>query len=567
MFDDEKELNSQDNDRQEEIDNTTPKNTATSDNSNNNEENFISDEKQESAHSEGYYQSGANHGSQNSYYDGSENNGNTQQTSGGGTYYSQNDGYNGNGGYNNSYENGTGYRQGEKGFQSQNSYYNSGNNYYNNNNNNNKDKGKKTAAIVSAIVVSVAVIMAGICMIISSLKENADKTFEQIGKENTKSETKEYPTIGSTVTDRDDDADTSAGGVIITDVSNVVDDVMPSIVAITSTTIVESQNFDSYWPFGRYGDNYGQKEQEEVGAGSGIIVKQTDTELLIVTNNHVVSGADSLSIQFVNGTSINGLTKSTDEDADIAIVSIALSDIDNDTLKSIKIATLGSSDELKVGEGVVAIGNALGYGQSVTTGVISAKEREISVDDKTMTVLQTDAAINGGNSGGALINGKGEVIGINVAKYSSSSYSGIASVEGMGFAIPISQATDIINNLMTKQTRNKVDEKEKGALGIQGVDVDSTVSAMYSLPQGIYIKEVIKGGAAEKAGLRATDVITKFDGQSLSSMAGLQEKLAYYKAGETVTITVQRNANGVYSETEVEITLSASSILQQETTK
>lgn len=461
------------------------------------------------------------------------------------------------------YSRNNGYESDDAG--SQNSYYSSNNNYYGSNNKNGKNGGKKTAAIITAIAVSAVVIVAGVYMVTSSLKSDADKTFDSLGKENTTNKTaeNEYPTIGSTVTDRESSND-SEKGVVITDVSNVVDDVMPSIVAITSTTIVESNDMNNYWPFGGYNNN---QEQEEVGAGSGIIVKQTDTELLIVTNNHVVSGADSLSIQFVNGTSINGLTKSTDEEADIAIVSIALSDIDSDTLNSIKIATLGSSDDLSVGEGVVAIGNALGYGQSVTTGVISAKEREINVDDKAMTVLQTDAAINGGNSGGALINSNGEVIGINVAKYSSSSYSGAASVEGMGFAIPISQATDIINNLMTKQTRSKVEDSEKGALGIQGVDVDSTTATMYSIPQGIYIKEVISGGAAEKAGLRATDVITKFDGQSLSSMTGLQEKLEYYKAGETVTLTIQRNSDGGYSETEVEITLSSSSILNEQETK
>lgn len=572
MFDDEKELNSQSDNVEESATGAFQSDTEQAENINSNEEtaNFdlnqeginenqedinISqesvdfnqenintsqesvDSNQENNQTGSYYQSGS--------YNSSQGNGNySQQVNNEGTYYNQSNGYTGN----------------------QGSYYNSNNSYYNNSNNN-KDN-KKTVAIISAVVVSVIVIIAGVYMVTSSLVKNADETFDKLGKENTTDKTveKEYPTIGSTVTDREDDENSSVGGVIITDVSDVVEDVMPSIVAITSTTIVESQDMSNYWPFGGYGEDFGQ-EEEQVGAGSGIVVKQTDSELLIVTNNHVVSGADSLSIQFVNGTSIKGVTKSTDEEADIAIVSIALSDIDSDTLGSIKIATLGSSDALGVGDGVVAIGNALGYGQSVTTGVISAKEREIQVDNQTMVVLQTDAAINGGNSGGALINSKGEVIGINVAKYSSSSYSGAASVEGMGFAIPISQATDIINNLMTKETRNKVEESKRGALGIQGVDVDATVSAMYSLPQGIYIKEVIEGGAAEKAGLRATDVITKFDGQSVSSMASLQDKLQYYKAGEKVIVTIQRNAGGVYDETEVEITLSSSSILEEQETK
>lgn len=450
---------------------------------------------------------------------------------------------------------------------------NSGNyyDYYsaNQNNSNKPKKNNKSVAIVASIAVAAVVLIGGVALVTDNVLKNAAKEFNNVGENATEKDDRvEYPTIGSTVSKDDSNASTAKpGSVVITDVSDVVANVMPSIVSITSTTIVESNNYESLWPFyGGYGDN-GQGYEEQVGAGSGIVVKQTDTELLIVTNNHVVSGADSLSIQFVNGTSIEGVTKSTDETADIAIVSIKLSDIDSDTMSSIKIATLGSSDDTMVGEGVVAIGNALGYGQSVTTGVISAKEREISVDNQKMIVLQTDAAINGGNSGGALLNAEGEVIGINVAKYSSSSYSGSASVEGMGFAIPISQATDIINSLMNRETREKVDEEDKGVLGIVGVAVDSTATEIYSLPQGVYIREVVKGGAAEKAGLRATDVITAFDGQSISSMESLQEKLQYYSAGEKVEVTIMRNTEGGYKEMEAELTLSPSNVLDETPTK
>lgn len=453
--------------------------------------------------------------------------------------------------------------------------HNNGNyyDYYsaNQGNSNNPKKNNKSVVLVASIAVAAAVLIGGVALITDNVLKNAEKEFDNVGENAVeKNEKVEYPTIGSTVSDNDTDSDSSSaslGGVVITDVSDVVSNVMPSIVSITSTTIVESNNYESLWPFyGGYGES-DQGYEEQVGAGSGIVVKQTDTELLIVTNNHVIAGADSLSIQFVNGTSIEGVTKSTDEAADIAIVSIKLSEIDSDTMSAIKIATLGSSDDTMVGEGVVAIGNALGYGQSVTTGVISAKEREINVDNQTMVVLQTDAAINGGNSGGALLNAKGEVIGINVAKYSSSSYSGSASVEGMGFAIPISQATDIINNLMNRETREKVDEENKGVLGIVGVAVDSSATEIYSLPQGVYIREVVEGGAAEKSGLRATDVITAFDGQSISSMESLQEKLEYYSAGEKVEVTVMRNTDGGYREMTVELTLSPAKVLDEAQTE
>lgn len=332
----------------------------------------------------------------------------------------------------------------------------------------------------------------------------------------------------------------SASSTIVTDVSAVVEEVMPSIVAITSTQIVDPGY--SFW-FSR-GETY-----EQQGAGSGIIVGKSDTELLIVTNNHVVADSDSLSVQFINKTSIDAYIKGTNSKNDLAVISIPLDKIDADTMNSIKIANLGNSDELKVGEGAIAIGNALGYGQSVTTGVISALDREVTVENNTLTLLQTDTAINPGNSGGALINIKGEVIGINAAKYSSD------SVEGMGFAIPISSAKEIISNLMSKQTRMKVDEEERGYLGIDATDVDDMTSRRYGIPQGVYVYSTSENGAAERAGLDKGYVITALDGEEVLSVSELEELLEYYAKGEKVTLTVQIPEGNSYREDQVEVTL------------
>ena len=432
--------------------------------------------------------------------------------------------------------------------------YNSSQNQSPGNTPNKKKKSKKVPTIIAVCVVVIALFGTGIYALTKKIDSIIDQTYsESIGDSSSEEDdTTEYTTIESTDTSNSSTS-TSSEGVVITDVSDVVDEVMPSIVAITSTTYVESNDYYS-WIYGSDSSYY-----EETGAGSGIIIEETDTELLIVTNNHVVEGADSLSIQFINDVSIEGYVKGTDADTDLAIVSVPLSDIDSDTLSQIKKATLGNSDDVEVGDGVIAIGNALGYGQSVTTGVISAKDREITIDDCTITVLQTDAAINGGNSGGALLNSAGEVIGINCAKYSSSSYSGSASIEGMGFAIPISSATDTINELMNRETRTLVDEADRGTIGIYGYDVSEEDEVYYSIPQGVYITEVIEGGAAEAAGLAATDVITGFDGQTVTTMEGLKSLLEYYKAGETVTITVQYRDGREYVEKDVEITLGSSS--------
>lgn len=329
-------------------------------------------------------------------------------------------------------------------------------------------------------------------------------------------------------------------------VSQVAEAVMPSVVAITSTSIVQQ----STNPFFGYGGSY-----QVQGAGSGIIVGKNDTELLIVTNNHVIEGATSLSVQFTNDVSIDrAYVKGTSADNDIAVVAIPLESIDDKTIGYIKIATLGDSDKMKVGEGVIAIGNALGYGQSLTVGYISAKDRDITIDKNTLTVIQTDAAINGGNSGGALLNMNGEVIGINVAKSSSSS-SSEASVEGMGYAIPISHAKDIIENLSNKETRYPVAEDEKGYMGIKIVTSDSSSSDYYNIPEGAYIREVTKGGPADKAGLASGDVIVAIEGDDISTSEELIDIIGTYKAGETVTITVMMRQGRSYEEKDVQVTL------------
>ncbi len=506
--------------------------------------------------SNSYNNAGNNNSQSNSYNNAGNDNSQSNAYNNAGNVYTGNNTGN-NGGYNNSQNDYT-------------PYYKSAVPQGNPNNNPNKSSNTKgVVAIVIGVVAGVLILVGGLIVVSqSALNEYRNKSF--VSENETKKEKKEYKKIEDTKT-TDSNAQASDGKVLITDVSDVVDEVMPSIVAITSTTIVESSGSSiEDWLYGMYGygSNNDQKQQyEQVGAGSGIIVKQNDDELLIVTNNHVVQGADKLSIQFVNGKSIEAVTKSTDENADIAIVSVPLEDIDSETMDAIKIAQLGDSDALKVGDGVIAIGNALGYGQSVTTGVISARDREIQVDDRKMVVLQTDAAINGGNSGGALLDSTGKVIGINVAKYSSSEYSGSASIEGMGFAIPISQATDIMENLMSRQTRTKVDEKERGVLGIEGLDVQKETAESYGIPVGIYVKNVISGGGAAKAGMKEKDIIVEIDGMTVESMESLQEKLLYYKAGEEVVVKVKRIEGAEYVDKELKVTLSKSSLISKDSDK
>lgn len=489
--------------------------------------------------------------SNNSYYNNAENNGSNN-------YYNSSENNGSNNYYNNSDNNTNGY------------YNNTGND----NQNPNKKKNNKTPVIITAVVVCVVILVAALAATISvTFKSLNSDDIQNLTSNDSKQneETANYEDIGSTsVTDN---SSGTSGGITVTDVSGIVDATMPSIVAITSTTVLENSNdyYDQFWDYyfgGRgNGDNgKGSQTYEEVAAGSGIIVDQTDTELLIVTNNHVIEGADSLAIQFYgqgDDESVTGYIKGTDSSADVAVVAVKLQDIPSDILNNIKKATLGDSDSVKVGEGVIAIGNALGYGQSVTTGIISAKDREAVIEDITMTLLQTDAAINGGNSGGALINANGEVIGINVAKYSSSGDSTSASVEGMGFAIPISSVKDIISNLETKATKEKVDEAEQGYLGITGFDVSSDDSQQYAIPEGVYVYSVAENGPAAKAGIEASDVITKFDGQSVATMDALQSLMEYYKAGEKIQVTIAYRDGKEYKEKEVTVTLGDSSVTEE----
>lgn len=333
-------------------------------------------------------------------------------------------------------------------------------------------------------------------------------------------------------------------------VSDIVKLVMPSVVAITNTSVVNS----SYNPF------YGGGQYQVQGAGSGIIVSKTEEEILIVTNNHVVEDSVKLSVTFVNDKVIEeAYVKGTSSKYDLAIVGIKLKDMDSETLSAIKIATLGNSDDLEVGDGVVAIGNALGYGQSVTVGYISAKNRTITIEGNDMVVIQTDAAINGGNSGGALINMKGEVIGINVAKSSSSSSSS-SSVEGMGYAIPITGATDIINKLMNLENKVQYSEAERGYLGVTTITVDSTTASSYNIPIGAYVRSVAEGSPAEEAGITTGSVILKINGYAISSADELVNELAYFKPGDEIVFTVSLPEGREYVEKEIKVILGNKSI-------
>ena len=342
------------------------------------------------------------------------------------------------------------------------------------------------------------------------------------------------------------------------DVSEIASEALPSIVSITTKSVQEVQNY--FGMYGMYGYAPQQQEQEVEGSGSGIIVGKNDDELLIATNYHVVEGADTLSVAFTDGNAVEASVKGFDEERDLAVVSVSLDDVKDDTMDAISIAKIGSSDDLKVGEQVIAIGNALGYGQSVTTGIVSAKNRRMDSDNNTVTdgsddssdgvnLIQTDAAINPGNSGGALLNMEGEVVGINSAKLAST------EVEGMGYAIAISDVTDILQNLMNETSRDKLDDSEHGVLGIEGSSVSSEAVQMYGIPAGVFVKKVTEGGAADKAGLKANSVITEFNGKTVSSINQLIEYLSYYEPDEEVELTVQVPHGTSYKEETVKVTL------------
>ena len=335
---------------------------------------------------------------------------------------------------------------------------------------------------------------------------------------------------------------TSSSSTGTSDIATIAKNAMPSIVSITNMSIQEVQSF-----FG------GTQQQESTSVGSGIIIGQTDSELLILTNNHVVEGNEKLTVSFVDNESVEANVKGTDSTKDLAVVAVKISDVKDSTMDEIAVATMGDSSKLEVGEQVIAIGNALGYGQSVTSGIVSATERTLDGYEGG-TLIQTDAAINPGNSGGALLNSNGEVIGINTAKVATD------SVEGMGYAIPISDASDTIQNLMNQETKTKVSEAEQGYLGIQGVDVSDESAKMYNMPTGVYISDVVKNDGAQQAGLTKGSVITGLEGTTISDMNSLKEQLQYYRVGDKVKVTVQvPGNNGEYTEKTVEVTLGSKS--------
>lgn len=454
----------------------------------------------------------------------------------GGSSYQYDNGNNCNDTYNNSYS--------SHGWRDESTYNNE--NYYGNippepdkrrrqrkngSKNNKNGMGKKAAKLVAS--AAVFGLVAGACFVgVSVAKDKlypstADRIETTSGTTSAKSETSSSGSSSSS-----------------SNVASVVNEVMPSVVSITST--IQSSNY------------YGFGTQESEGAGSGFIVAKTKDNLMIATNNHVVSDATSLTVGFADDTTAKATVVGTDSSADLAVISVKIKDIKDSTASKIKVATLGSSDDLKVGEEVVAIGNALGYGQSVTTGVVSAKNREVSLTDGTMNLLQTDAAINPGNSGGVLINMDGQVVGINNAKLEDT------SVEGMGYAIPITTAKTILTDLMNASS---VSTKDAAFLGVVGRDINESYSSALGIPSGIYVSQVVSGSPAEKAGISAGDVITKFEGNNVSTMSGLKEKLALKKANTKVKITFKRaNQSGTYEEKTVTVTLSKKSDFSDVTT-
>ncbi len=418
-------------------------------------------------------------------------------------------------------------------------------------------KKKNTAGIAVAIIVAIALLTGGIGAgyyavtnrpeLFASVKDGSkqvEETQEEAQDETAKEEAaaEEASQAAEEAAEAESKIQTTtvSGEVkaVVTDVTGVVSEVMPAMVIIHNN-YTASQNYFGY-----------VQTQEAQASGSGIIVGENDTELLVATNYHVIEGADSLEVIFTDDSSVQAVVKGTDQDMDLAVIAVMLDDISEDTLGAIKVATLGDSDSLALGEPAIAIGNALGYGQSVTTGVISAINREVEISEGVyQTFIQTDAAINPGNSGGALLNISGEVIGINSNKI------GGETIEGMGYAIPISVARPIIDKLMNEETKVKVSDEERGYLGISGVTVTSSVSQMYGLPLGIYVAEVADGGGAQAAGMQKGDVIVGFEGDEITSMDELQNKLEYYSAGTTVKVTVKRANGAEYTEITMDLTL------------
>lgn len=387
---------------------------------------------------------------------------------------------------------------------------------------------KKNNGIVIILLIIIVVILSILVVYLLNNESSSLETNKTKSKVNIELKQTETSTVNSE-------------GIYITDVSEIVSNVMPSIVAITSKTLVST---------GKYGPNFFGSQQYSEGAGSGIIVSSTDSELIILTNNHVVEGAEELTVKFINDKSVDAKIKGTSERKDIAIITVDLSNLDEDTINSIKVATLGDSDTLKVGNGVIAIGNALGYGQSVTTGVVSALNRDVTIDNYTNKMIQIDAAINGGNSGGALLNSKGEVIGINSAKYSSNSYTSSASIEGMGFAIPISSVSNLIESLMNGE------EEQTATLGIEGYMINESYSKSYNMPVGFYISKIVSGSGADASKLEIGNIITKIDDIDVKSFSDISNYLYEKKKGDTVKLVVKYTSGREYKEKEVSVTLS-----------
>lgn len=409
-----------------------------------------------------------------------------------------------------------------------------------------KEKPKKPAGYFQKLLVSVSLglffgLFAGIGFyaVTQATGYNTGTQDESVLSQNVDS-----PDIGSTnLSDESQSGikltDTSELKVISSDVTSVVKEMMPSMVSIMNNYTYNGMNF------------YGQRQsQDAVASGSGIIIAESETELLIATNYHVVSDANSLDVTFVDYSTATAQLKGKDTDMDLAVLAIPLESLSEETKNAISIATMGDSESLTLGEPVIAIGNALGYGQSVTTGIVSALNRDITLEDGSGgTFIQTDAAINPGNSGGALLSLSGEVIGINSNKI------GGDAIEGMGYAIPISAAKPIITELMLKETREKVEEGQSGYMGIRLESISQDMSALYKIPQGVYVIEVDKGTPAEAAGMLSGDIIVKFGGDKISSYQDLQDVLQYYAAGDTTQLTVKRPQNGEYQNVELTITL------------
>lgn len=396
-----------------------------------------------------------------------------------------------------------------------------------------------------------AVAVTGLALLFGVVSSATFLTSNVVGSKILKLHSSSSATASTTKTVSSNASLSKTASVVTSDVSDVVDNVMPSIVSITNMSVQEVQNF-----FG------GTTQQQSESAGTGIIISQNDSELLIITNNHVVAGSDTLTVTFADGSNVEADIKGTNSEYDLAVVAVPLDSISDDTMSAISVATLGDSTKLKVGEPAIAIGNALGYGQSVTTGVISALDRTVDSTDETTgetvssdaKLIQTDAAINPGNSGGALVNASGEVIGINSSKLVGT------TVEGVGYAIPISDVSDLIQQLMNQETKKKVAEADQGAIGIKGMSVSAEYAEQLNMPNGVYVSEITKGGGAEKAGMTKVCVITGINGTTVSSMDDLQEQLQYYAKGDKVTLTIQvPQSNGEYEEQSVDVTLGAKS--------